>query len=446
MSWSLPVDGQYATFARLPAALLAVAVAVAVVFLWALAQGKLQRRAQGAALLALAVGSLCALLALVAAVGPGTPGWDRAASAALSPGWLKPVASALSLALSFPFALAALFALFLWPVAKGRWREAYAALLAGPGLAGLLVGLKLAWPRVPPAAQPFFAGPSAFPGDVAALVPLALALHAWLSMRLRPGRRSAWTLTAPLAVLAALLPVAAGQAWLSDSIAGLALAGLWGAVVGMAWLLEAALEAPLARVLAAVDGAMQRVVRRPLPWLLALLGLGVFLRVASYWWTPLAVDAFSYGVMGESFLRHGTFTMPWGDVDTFRTAAVPSHHYPPLYPVYLAGFYKLLGFSQSSTHVAAIVSSLAALFVTWLCTRDLYGQRKALVVVAVVAVSPILVQNTGQGYSENLVLLLFVATLWAILKSLEKPWYILPAGILAGLGYLTKSSMGYFFV
>jgi hypothetical protein len=39
-----------------------------------------------------------------------------------------------------------------------------------------------------------------------------------------------------------------------------------------------------------------------------------------------------------------------------------------------------------------------------------------------------------------------VATLWAILKSLEKPWYILPAGILAGLGYLTKSSMGYFFI
>jgi hypothetical protein len=270
-----------------------------------------------------------------------------------------------------------------------------------------------------------------------------------------------WVPAAVLCLLLAFAQVMLGQAWLSDALAGLLLAGAWLLFTYLALLLveeglgfgrDAPPGAPrssrslLLRALDRADAVARNIVARPVPWLLAAIAIGVLLRLASYWWTPLGVDAFVYAVMGNQLLHTGSFTMPWGDVHTYLTAPVPSHHYPPLYPIYLAGFYRVLGFSQSTTHVAAIVSSLGALLVTWLCTRDLYGPRKALVATAAIALSPLFVQNTGQGYSENLVLLLFVATLWAILKSLEKPWHILPAGILAGLGYLTKSSMGYFFV
>lgn len=442
-----------------PPALVAVAGVVAALFAVGLARGHLAlRRRHGFTLLSGLAGLVILLWLVMAAVGPATPAWDISITAALScVAWLRVTALVVAWALSFPFALFALFLLFLWPIKRLRWREAYFALVAGPGLAAVLVVLKVVYPRCPPdgvmpactgLGQPFFAGATSFPNDAAALVAMAAMLAIFLVAQLRPGtRRKVW-LVAAVAALGVVAPVVAGIAWASDALAGVLLAAAWflACLCGFHLVQSANSSAPLRRLLDIVDGWAVRVVLRPTAWLAALIGLGVTLRVASYWTTPLAVDAFSYAAMSHSFLHDGSFTMPWGDVDTFHTALVPSHHYPPLYPVYLAGFYKIIGFSQASTHIASIASSLAALLVTYLCTRDLYGQRKGLVAAAVVAVSPILVQNTGQGYSENLVLLLFVATLWAILKSLDRPWYIVPAGLLAGLGYLTKSTMGPFFM
>jgi 4-amino-4-deoxy-L-arabinose transferase-like glycosyltransferase len=445
VAWSLPPDPQFAVLAAVPPALAALLVAVGGLFAFEAAKGRVALRGKAAA--ALLGGTLAAavgLALLVRALGQGTLAMDSWRVL----GSLAPAARLLALALSFPIALFALFLLFLWPARRLRWPEAYFALAAGPGLGAILVILKVIWPRVPPGAQAFFAGPMAFPNDLAALVPALALLLTLLRSRLTGKRTSpAWLLAASLVAVA--VPLAAGQAWPSDVLAGLLLGLAWFGLCRMGLLLaEGALAHPslLTAALETLDALVRKAARRAAPWLLGIIGAGVALRIASYWWSPLAVDAYSYAVMAHSFLRDGSFTMPWGDVDTYLTAPVPSHHYPPFYPMYLAAFYKLLGFSQSTTHIASIATSLAALLVTWLCTRDLYGKRPALVTTAIVAISPLLVQNTGQGYSENLVLLLFVATLWAILKSLDRPWFIVPAGLLAGIGYLTKSSMGYFFI
>ncbi len=49
------------------------------------------------------------------------------------------------------------------------------------------------------------------------------------------------------------------------------------------------------------------------------------------------------------------------------------------------------------------------------------------------------------GFAEALVAMLFVLTVWAILKSLKRTRYIVWAGLFAGLGFLAKASLGYFF-
>lgn len=449
--WDTPVEARYLRYGTALAAVAALAAAALALFAWeALRRRVAVGRGIAALLLAVPLAGAAGLAATVAAVGQGHPAWDEAGSALLrqvGAGVPLPLLQGLALLGSFPVLLAALLGLFAWMLRRARWLEAYAVLAAGGGLAGILVSLKLLLPRLPPAPQPFFAGATAFPNDSAALAPAFLVILLFLRRRLQPGRtpRAAWMAATLLCALAALAPVLLGQAWLSDAVAGVLLAALW-LPVSLTGLLLAE-DRPLLRgLLDRADAVAQRLFAKPVPWLLAAVAVGIALRVAGAWWTPLGVDAYAYAVMGNQALRTGSFLMPWGDVHTYLTAPVPSHHYPPLYPLYLAGAYSLLGFSRAATHAASIASGLAALLVTWLCTRDLYGPRKALVATAIVALSPVYVLASGQGYSENLVLLLFVATLWAILRSLEHPWFILPAGILAGLGYLTKSSMGYFFV
>ena len=183
------------------------------------------------------------------------------------------------------------------------------------------------------------------------------------------------------------------------------------------------------------------------PVALGLIALGVAARIATIWTMDLWADGATYSAMGHAWMRHGEFLMPWGDVTTggFEEPSY-SHHYPPLYPFYLGLVYKAFGFGVLQTKVAAVAVALAALAVAYACTRDLYGPRVALVVTAILASEPHLVWSAGTGFSENMVLLWFTLTIWGIAKSLEKPPYILAAGLAAAMAYLTRSSVGPFFL
>ncbi|MEM3341192.1 MAG: glycosyltransferase family 39 protein, partial [Thermoplasmata archaeon] len=57
-----------------------------------------------------------------------------------------------------------------------------------------------------------------------------------------------------------------------------------------------------------------------------------------------------------------------------------------------------------------------------------------------------LVWTSWHNYTENMVILTYSLTIWAIYKSIEEQKYIILAGVFAGIGYLTKSSMGFFFI
>jgi hypothetical protein len=178
-----------------------------------------------------------------------------------------------------------------------------------------------------------------------------------------------------------------------------------------------------------------------------LLAVGIALRLLAIAWFPVASDASEYAVLGDSILQGRGMWLPWGEYWELGTwSPGPSHHFPPVYPVYLGPFLAAFGMSAIAVQAAALVAGILLLAVYWRATASLFGRPKAAWFVALLALDPVLVTTTGTGYAENLVALLFVLTIAAILKSLKQPRWILAAGAAAGLAYLTKSSVGPFFL
>ena len=184
---------------------------------------------------------------------------------------------------------------------------------------------------------------------------------------------------------------------------------------------------------------------RVLPW--GLLAAGIGLRVLAITQFSVSADAGEYAALARSiFDGHGMW-LPRGEgweLDLWTPG--PSHHYPPAYPVFLAPFIAAIGYTPVAVQIAALVAGLALLGVFFVATRDLFGREKAVWFSALLALDPVLITTTGSGYSENLLALLFVVTVAAILKSLKEPKWLLVAGLAAGIAYLTKSSVGPFFL
>lgn len=184
--------------------------------------------------------------------------------------------------------------------------------------------------------------------------------------------------------------------------------------------------------------------RRPFLALVFAVGLG--LRVYGLFTGIVAADGAAYGAMAESLLQHGEFIMPLGE--SFSSSWLPtlSHHYSPGYPAFLTPFVAVGGLTPWSLELGSFVSGLLLLAVVYATTRDLYGADKAVLVTAAAAADPVLILTSSIGYSEGFLTLLFVLTLWAILKSLKDSRYMVLAGIFAGAAYLTKGVLGWFFL
>lgn len=179
----------------------------------------------------------------------------------------------------------------------------------------------------------------------------------------------------------------------------------------------------------------------------AALAAGLVLRLAAPFFMDFRSDGDTYVAMGHAWALRHEFLMPYGDVSTWGpTPPMYSNHYPPLYPLYLGLVFSAVGFGLAQAKAAAVIMSLAALAAVYWCSKDLYGRTVAALTTGLLAVEPHLVWATGTGFSENMVLLFFALTMWAILRALDDDRFIVLAGLFAGLAYLSKSSVGYFFV
>lgn len=195
------------------------------------------------------------------------------------------------------------------------------------------------------------------------------------------------------------------------------------------------------RVVAAVEGyPLERIG-------FAALAAGILLRLATPFLMDFRSDGDTYVAMGHAWMLRHEFLMPYGDVTTWAPSPPGySNHYPPAYPFYLGIVFSLFGYGLWQAKIAAVVVSLAALAVVYLTTRDLYGRMAAALVGGLIGLEPHLLWVTGSGFSENMVLMFFALTMWAIVKSLKDDRYIVFAGLFAALAYLSRASVGYFFV
>lgn len=171
-----------------------------------------------------------------------------------------------------------------------------------------------------------------------------------------------------------------------------------------------------------------------------IIGFGVFTYLnftateANYDWMH---DGLLYQQMGQSWLVNREFIVD----------GVYTHHFAPVYPIYLSLFYIVLPVHLGTQVAVEIIFSLSITGV-FIATKKLYGAIPALISTGLVITIPTFLFSTSRNYSEPMVLILYTLTIFFILESLkpEKGNRIILAGLLAALGFLTKASLGYFFI
>ena len=189
--------------------------------------------------------------------------------------------------------------------------------------------------------------------------------------------------------------------------------------------------------------------------LLCAVALGVVLRILAAFQGEPDFDSSHDVAMANTFASGNEFLLPYGSF--YQTRAdpngltwifepVPSQHFAPMWPVLLATGYGIVGFSLAATMASSLIVSVLAISIAFLITRDLMGSEKAWVVAAAVSLDFLLIQMTAVARSENLLVITYMATIWAILRGLKDDRYMVLAGLLAGVSYLTKSSVGYLFL
>jgi 4-amino-4-deoxy-L-arabinose transferase-like glycosyltransferase len=178
----------------------------------------------------------------------------------------------------------------------------------------------------------------------------------------------------------------------------------------------------------------------------AVLLLAIIIGFVVFSWLTLSVtpaqydwmhDGLIYQQMAQSFLTNREFIV----------GGLYTHHFSPVFPMYLSLFLALLPL-HLGTQLADLLIFAISLIAVFLVTKSLYGLTPAMISTGLVATVPSFIFSTSRNYAEPMVLILYTLTIFFIYESLrpEKGNRIILAGLFAGLGFLTKASLGYFFI
>jgi 4-amino-4-deoxy-L-arabinose transferase-like glycosyltransferase len=114
--------------------------------------------------------------------------------------------------------------------------------------------------------------------------------------------------------------------------------------------------------------------------------------------------------------------------------------FPPLYPLTIAAGSYFVGSSYLSAQLVSLSAGILLLLAVFGIARQLYGERVALITVALTALNPVLIKLSATAWVEGLYIALVMSGLYFMVRARHSvgslPWAL--AGIFMGLAYLTS--------
>jgi len=178
-----------------------------------------------------------------------------------------------------------------------------------------------------------------------------------------------------------------------------------------------------------------RVRKIHLAWALVALALVVRIGFVRHFWThphPASIlDSDGYTILAASVVERGEYALDKG---------IPSLDRPPLFPLFIAFFYLLVGVKPLIVLWLNTVLSTATCGMAYLLGRRLFSERAGLLALAFWAVYPYSIYYCGWAIRECFISLLVAIMLWCLLDWLEEPTFKRGAacGVVGGLIALTN--------
>jgi 4-amino-4-deoxy-L-arabinose transferase-like glycosyltransferase len=171
--------------------------------------------------------------------------------------------------------------------------------------------------------------------------------------------------------------------------------------------------------------------------LAAIIVLALALRV--FFWlevagpaAPLRGDEIDYDAIARSVASGHGFSL---------TPGVPTAARPPLYPILLAGVYRIAGAGTAAGRIVQILLGGTIVFLTYLIGRRYFSEGAALAGAAIAACNPSLIFISSYLLAENLYIVLLLAFLALFARGRERELSYgecALGGILLGLASLAR--------
>ncbi len=123
-----------------------------------------------------------------------------------------------------------------------------------------------------------------------------------------------------------------------------------------------------------------------------------------------------------------------------ETGALSDGTRPPLYPAFLALAAERDWRYFTWAKLITLAQGAASVLVVFGVGRRLFNRETGLLAAFLLAANREFHLRASTVYADTLLVLLFVAAWYALIKSFSRPWFRYLAGFLAGLAYLTKGS------
>ena len=158
---------------------------------------------------------------------------------------------------------------------------------------------------------------------------------------------------------------------------------------------------------------------------------------------PLTYDQLARNLLAGRPYVGASFYFPAGTEN-------PTALWDPLYPLFLAGIYALVGHDFLAVRLVHVVLGVASCGLLYVLGRSIFGPRIGLLGAGFAAIYPFFIYYTGQILTETLFIFLMLTLLVLAHAIAQRPisggLAVLTLGITAGLTVLTRAEALYFAV